>query len=273
MKAARLLPAALILGILAMSSGCLVPRAQLSASQSQNRILAEQCRAQLAEIENLTIHGRNTGDQLKRTEEDLALLEQEIGLDRDQLVDYQKERAELHGDLKDLVAGRAHLPPEVIRQLSEISEQFPSLNFDPSTGISKLDTDVLFDTGSAELKPGAEKMLGQLCHVLTSPEAADLKIMVVGHTDSRLVAKRPARDKYPNNFYLSSARALAVADSFQELGFPPNRMGVAGFGSQQPVAPNTSDADRQKNRRVEIFVMNRNVPVVGWVDSIPSVYR
>ena len=193
-------------------------------------------------------------------------------MDREQYAEYRRERAELHQQLKDLVAGRVHLPPEVSRQLEELSRQYPELNFDPRTGISKLDTDVLFDSGSAELKPGADQMLGQVCRVLKVPQAADLKLMVVGHTDNQLVAKRPARDLYPNNFHLSAARALAVADSLRRQGFPHERMGVAGFGPHQPIAPNDVATDRQKNRRVEIFVLSRNVPVVGWADSVPSVY-
>jgi len=272
MKAVRLLPALLLLGVLATSPGCCVPRAQFNACQSRNRILNEQCRAQLAEIENLKIHSDNTAEQLRRTEEELALLEEEIGLDRGQLADYRRERADLHQQLQGMIGGRAHMPPEVTRQLTALSERYPSLNFDPRTGISKLDTDVLFDSGQVELKPGAQRMLGELCGVLKSPEAANLKIMVVGHTDDQRIAKRPARDKYPNNFHLSTARALAVGDLLRQQGFPEQRMAVAGFGAHQPVAPNASPLDRQKNRRVEIFVMNRDVPVVGWADSMPSLY-
>ncbi len=72
------------------------------------------------------------------------------------------------------------------------------------------------------------------------------------------------RDKYPNNFHLSTARALAVADVLRGQGLSDKRIGVAGFGSHQPLTDNQTDVDRQKNRRVEIFVMPRDVPVVGW---------
>jgi chemotaxis protein MotB len=108
--------------------------------------------------------------------------------------------------------------------------------------------------------------------VLKSPAAGDLKIMVVGHTDNQQIAGKPVREKYPNNFHLSTARALAVADHIKRAGLPEQRIGVAGFGPHQPIAPNASAKDRQKNRRVEIFVMAPDVPVVGWTDSTPSVY-
>jgi chemotaxis protein MotB len=108
---------------------------------------------------------------------------------------------------------------------------------------------------------------------LKSPAAGELKLMVAGHTDSRQVAGKGVREMYPNNFHLSAARALAVADRMKRAGMPEQRMAVAGFGSQQPIAPNTTPEDRQKNRRVELLVMAPDVPVVGWSDSTPSVYR
>jgi len=273
MKAVHSFCPCLLLALLSAAPGCMfVPKAQLAGCQSQNRVLTEQNRAQLAEIENLKIHSRNIEDQLIRAEEELALLEEEVGLDRSQLVSYQQERTELHEQFKGLANGRSRVPAEVGRQLTELSERYPGLRFDPATGISKLDTDILFDSGSADLKPAARQLLAELVRLLNSPQAKDLKVMVVGHTDDRRIAKRPAREKFPNNFHLSTGRALAVADQMRKVGFQEQRMGVAGFGPYQPIAPNGSHGDRRKNRRVEIFVLSPDVPVVGWTDSIPSVY-
>ncbi len=273
MKVNRLLLVCSLCAAMTAAPGCLfVPKTHLSASQARNRALAEQGRAQLAEIENVKIHARNIEDQLIRTEEELALLEKELGLDRKQLVNYRRERAELHEQFKGLAGLHAGIPAEVGRQLVKLSEEYPSLHFDPATGISKLQTDILFDTAQTQLKPGAEKMLRELVAVLKSPEASGLKILVVGHTDNRRIAKRPAREKFPNNFHLSTARAHAVANMMCREGFPEQRLGVAGFGSHQPIAPNVTPQDRRKNRRVEIFVMAADVPVVGWTESIPSLY-
>ena len=158
------------------------------------------------------------------------------------------------------------------RQLAELSRRYPSLQFDPETGVSKLDTDILFDSGEAVLKPGAEKLLDELVQVMKSPAAGNLKIMVAGHTDNQLIAGRGAREKYPDNFHLSTARALAVSERMKKAGLPEHRMAVAGFGPYQPIASNANAQDRQKNRRVELFIMAPDVPVVGWSESTPSVY-
>ena len=172
MKAIRLLPACLLCAAMTAAPGCLfAPKTHLNASQTRNRALAEQSRAQLAEIENLKIHARNTEDQLIRTEEELALLEKEVGLDRKQLVNYQRERAELQTQFMGLAGRHAGIPAEVSHRLVNLSEEYPGLHFDPATGISKLQTDILFDTAQTQLRPGAEKMLRELVAVLKSPEA------------------------------------------------------------------------------------------------------
>ena len=58
----------------------------------------------------------------------------------------------------------------------------------------------------------------------------------------------------------------------KRAGLPERRLGVAGFGPYQPIASNSTAQVRQKNRRVEVFVMPSDVPVVGWSDSTPSGY-
>jgi len=273
MLACRALRPCLILGSLVLLPGCLfAPKSQLTALKSQNVALVERDHAQAARIENFEIHCRNVEDQLIRAEEDLALLAEQSGLDREQLSNYEAERDQLHAQFTGLIRGRSPLAPEVRRRLEAISRQNPSLQFDPDYGASKLDTDVLFDVGQAELKPGADKVLRDLARLLTSPEGRDLKILVAGHTDNRLVAAKPVREKYPNNFHLSANRALAVCDELARLGVAPERMGVAGFGPHQPIAPNLTDEDRQKNRRVELFVMAPDVPVIGWPESTPDLY-
>lgn len=273
MLAARFLQAWGVLVTLALASGCTaLPISQLGSLKSQNAALVERNRAQEARIENLQVHARNIEDQLMRTEQQLALLEEQQGLQQKQLANYQHERDQLHAQFQSLIDRRSRISPELSGRLAQISQRYPSLRFDPQTGISKLDVDILFDTGTAELKPGAESVLGELVRVMNTPEARDLKVMIVGHTDDRRVVKKPARDKYRNNFHLSAARALAVADQLSRLGLAEERLAVAGFGPHQPIAPNVTPSDRQKNRRVELFVLAPEVPVIGWTETIPSVY-
>ena len=249
-------------GVLPPLAGCYVPKSQLVNYETTNRVLADQNRAQLVEIHNLELHSRQVEDQLIRAEQELSALDQA-----------DPNRPRLAGDpSRAYLPNGRRLPAAVSRQLLGWARQYPDLSFDAETGVSKCDMDVLFDSGQAELKPTARTMLTELAQVLQLAEAKDLKIMVVGHTDNQRIADPAAREKYANNFHLSTARALAVADVLRSQGLSDQRIGVAGFGAHDPVAANDSAAQRQKNRRVEIFVMPRDVPVVGWSDSTPGGY-
>ncbi|NQU23237.1 MAG: OmpA family protein [Candidatus Nealsonbacteria bacterium] len=260
----------LLLAALGAAPGCLfAPRSQLTAVEAHNRVLTEKCRAQEAELSTLMAQQ----EQLVRAKEELVLLEEQMGMDHRQLADHQRQRAALHEQLQGMAAGNGRLPESVSRQLAALSQRYPSLHFDPVTGAGKLDTDVIFASGETQIKPDADAILRELVGVLNSPDAAALKVMVVGHTDDQRIAGKPTRQRYPNNFHLSTSRALAVVDQLRSHGLEDARIGVGGFGAHEPVAPNLSPRDRQKNRRVEIFVLNRDVPVVGWTESTTTLYR
>jgi chemotaxis protein MotB len=233
------------------SCGCkMTTQSQFSAVQSQNRMLTEQSKAQLSEIENLKIHSRRVEDQLIHAEDELARLDPSSGR-----------------------ASTAGLPAGVNGRLADLADRYPSLQFDPKTGISKLDTDLLFDSGDADLKPGADRILNEFADIFQSPEARELKIMVVGHADAQGIKGREIRERYPTNWHLSAGRALAVADRLRKAGIPEARMGVTGFGQHQPISSNDSSEARQRNRRVEIFVLGPETPVVGWSDVTGKMYR
>ncbi len=246
------------LGLLALaalaSCGCtVVSQGKYAALQSQNRTLSEQSKAQLAEIENLKIHSRHVEDQLIQAEEDLA-------------------RADSRGPDRQKVS-RSRLPDGLSQRLGELADRYPVLQYDAKTGACKLDTDLLFDSGDTSLKPGADRILREFAEIFQLPDARDLKIMVVGHADALGIKGREVRQRYPNNWHLSAGRALAVADRLRKAGIPEARMGVAGFGQHQPISPNDTAESRKKNRRVEIFVLGPETPVVGWVENKESVYR
>jgi len=107
--------------------------------------------------------------------------------------------------------------------------------------------DVLFETGRAELKPGAARSLDQLAQVLRSDPRATVSIE--GHTDSV-----GARDY---NVDLSLRRAESVRSYLVGAGgVAANRINVRGMGPDFPVADNTSTSGRLQNRRVEVIVQN-----------------
>ncbi len=105
-------------------------------------------------------------------------------------------------------------------------------------------SDVLFDTGRADLKPGAREKLARLTGVLLSHPG--LHVEVEGHADS------VGAESF--NQTLSEGRASSVRDYLVREGIAPNSVGTAGFGESQPVASNGTAAGKQQNRRVELIV-------------------
>ena len=104
--------------------------------------------------------------------------------------------------------------------------------------------DVLFDTGRAELKPGASRNLDQLAQFLT--EHPERRVQVDGFTDS------VGTDEY--NRELSQLRADAVRAALIGRGVDPSRIGTQGYGKGYPVASNSDAGGRQLNRRVEVVI-------------------
>ena len=110
-------------------------------------------------------------------------------------------------------------------------------------------SDVLFDTGSATLKPGAREKLARVAGILASHP--DLKIEIEGHTDS------VGGDDY--NQHLSERRAESVRAYLVQQKIPSSAVGAEGFGESRPVASNTTPAGRQQNRRVELVVSGESI--------------
>jgi outer membrane protein OmpA-like peptidoglycan-associated protein len=109
-----------------------------------------------------------------------------------------------------------------------------------------LNGDVLFDFDKSDIKPAAVKVLDVAAKTIKSVWRDGSVVLVNGYTDN------VGCDDY--NLRLSERRAQAVAHWFPSRGLPYSVMRPRGFGKKNPVAPNTGQADRAKNRRVEVFV-------------------
>jgi outer membrane protein OmpA-like peptidoglycan-associated protein len=118
---------------------------------------------------------------------------------------------------------------------------------------------VNFETARDEIKADSFGLLGQVAAVLAQhPEIA--RLAVDGHTDSRGAEKA--------NTNLSQRRALAVVRWLTDHGIDARRLEARGFGPRRPIADNTSDAGRAKNRRVEFLIRKRTLlGEAGWKDG------
>jgi outer membrane protein OmpA-like peptidoglycan-associated protein len=103
---------------------------------------------------------------------------------------------------------------------------------------------VLFDFGSAGLRPEAESVLAGVVDLFRQQPRAQAE--VAGHSDSV--------GSTAFNQSLSQARAGAVVSWLVDHGVPADRLRAAGYGATRPVAGNATEDDRRRNRRVEITV-------------------
>jgi len=115
---------------------------------------------------------------------------------------------------------------------------------------------IFFDSGKATLKKGGKEVLKKVGDALKGYE--NKVIRVVGHTDNVPVAKS-LQATFPSNWELSVARATNVVRYLQEVGIPPERMVASGRAEYDPVAPNDTPEGRQKNRRIEIMLIDKNL--------------
>jgi OmpA-OmpF porin, OOP family len=107
---------------------------------------------------------------------------------------------------------------------------------------------LLFDTGQATLQPASQEQLGNIAAILKA--YPQVKVKIGGYTDN---TGDPAA-----NQQLSQQRADSVVAQLVTLGVDPSRMSAQGYGQDNPVADNSTEEGRQKNRRIALEVVQVN---------------
>lgn len=121
---------------------------------------------------------------------------------------------------------------------------------------------VLFALNSDQLQPAGRDLIKSLAGPLSEYlKSRDEILMVSGFTDDRQV--RDGNHRFADNWELSAQRALTVTRALIDDGVPASSVFAAAFGSAQPVSPNTDEASRAKNRRVEIAAMPKSSSTTG----------
>ncbi len=228
----------------------MVPRYQLQQAQyrtrqlyEQNRVLAGERNGLLAQIQTLQqqIAGLNARDETLQARINNLLAER-----------------------NHLTGTRNPLSDSTNRQFADLAQKYPGFEFDPQTGVSKFQNDILFESGSDELRRDAEPLLADFARILNNGDASELNVLVAGHTDDRPVKKASTAARHPDNWYLSAHRSITVVHALNKFGIKQNRLGAAGYGPYQPRVADKSEEARRQNRRVEIFVLAPGASTAGW---------
>ena len=117
--------------------------------------------------------------------------------------------------------------------------------------VLRIEGQVLFETGSAELLPMASKVLGGVIQIVE--ENSQYHVEIQGHTDNRPIHT----PKFASNWELSAIRAATVLRYLIENSVSGERLSATGFADLRPIASNDSPDERRKNRRVEFVLKEK----------------
>jgi len=199
-------------------------QAELAACQKQAKSDLDACKSARSELDTK-----------------LAVANQELSVYRQAAEARQSKLDALQNQEKQL---RERLSKELTDKNVEIEQLKGQLS------VRMLDK-IVFKSGSADILPQGTEVLDKLADAIK--DSTDT-IRVEGHTDDTPISDK-LKVKYPSNWELSAARASAVARYFETKHFiNPKRLESLGFSMYHPMAPNDSDENKQRNRRVEIVL-------------------
>lgn len=201
----------------------------------------------------------------QRLEQENQALKANLDLANQRLDNIASSNNQLSEKYRDLLTSNSSTNPlnnDQIRKFEDLRRRYPEFEFDLQTGVSKFSTDLLFASGSDEITPRSLEILREFAQIMNQGDAQHLNVLVVGHTDDQPIAK--ARVRHPTNWHLSTNRAVSVVLAMKKSGIADGRMEAAGYGEFHPITPNTSDAARAKNRRVEIYILAPEASIAGF---------
>lgn len=163
------------------------------------------------------------------------------------------------------------LPQKVSDALDEFIRKHPDIVERVGNAV-RWKADLLFPLGSDQLATSADIQgaLREFAQIVNLPEAAELDLVVVGHTCTTPIRKPETLKDHKTNWHLSAHRAIAVMRLLSDVGVGESRIGVMGYGELRPIADNSTPEGKERNRRVEIFLVPKGS--VQGVSAAPGVY-
>jgi chemotaxis protein MotB len=224
---------------------------KMLTSQLENEKTLSQRAASQIEILNLQIAALRR--QLAAIEEALNVSEQRNKESQNKIADLgQKLNVALAQRVQELARYRS----EFFGRLREVLGNRPDVRIVGDRFVFQ--SEILFDAGSAVLKPAGYPELDKVAETLMEiskkipPDIAWI-LRVDGHTDIRPIATA----QFPSNWELSSARATSVVQYLISKGFSPQHLAAAGFGEFQPIDTGTTEEAYRRNRRIELKLTER----------------
>lgn len=162
-------------------------------------------------------------------------------------IDTIEDYADMEADLKSLI--------ENLDEYAETLGLGERLEIKPEERgvVIRFMDNVLFDSGSATIKPESLEILKSVAELLNREEFINKQIKVEGHTDSDQIVRS---SKFPTNWELSSSRATNVLRYLVEVeNIEGSRISSSGYSYYRPILPNDTAENKAKNRRVDIVIL------------------
>ena len=226
---------------------------EIASLQSSRSALEQQVRNLESQRESL----EKQRDSLTKEKDSLIGENDSLTKQRDSLIE---QVAALDAQRAQLQATEKQSEARYDALLSNLSEELRKgqLQVRQLKGMLTVDVaeQLFFDSGRANLKDTGKQVLQKVAESLKGYE--DKAIRIVGHTDNVPITKG-LQKVFPSNWELSVARATTVVRFLQDAGIEPERLVATGRAEYAPVSPNDTTEGRQKNRRIEITLIDRGV--------------
>lgn len=282
----------------------MMKRNVLALSLMAGLLLVSSC-ASKKELENCRLENRELSGNYQDAKEQLAVANARVASLEDQLAQQKRDYASLQEMLdKSLVNANSNniniskLVDQInesnqyIRHLVEVKSKSDSLNMVLTNNLTRslskeelkevdvqvlkgvvyisLADNMLYKSGSYEINDRAEETLSKIAKIIM--DYKDYEVLIEGNTDNVPVnTDSPKMKNIRNNWDLSALRASSVVQYLQNrYGVDPKRLTAGGRGEYNPVATNSTELGKQRNRRTQIIITPKLDQFMDLIDKAPE---
>ena len=262
-------------------------------------VLTTSC-ASKKELENCQLENQQLTTDYQQSKEQLAASQARVTSLEDQLLDQKRAYAKLQNSLDksltnasqnnvsiEKLVDQINESNQYIRHLVEVKSKSDSLNMVLTNNLTRslskeelkevdvqvlkgvvyisLADNMLYKSGSYEINDRAQETLSKIAKIIT--DYKDYDVLIEGNTDNVPISRENIR----NNWDLSCLRASSVVQELQNrYGVDPKRLTAGGRGEYNPLAPNSTEVGKQRNRRTQIIITPKLDQFMDLIDKAPE---
>ena len=272
-------------GAALLISSC-ASKKELAECRTENRALAENLQSAKEDLA-----GKNA--RIASLEEQIAGQQQVIKAQEKKYEDMQKSldkslsNASQNNISIEKLVDQINESNQYIRHLVEVKSKSDSLNLVLTNNLTRslskeelkevdvqvlkgvvyisLADNMLYKSGSYEINDRAQETLSKIAKIIT--DYKDYDVLIEGNTDNVPISRENIR----NNWDLSCLRASSVVQELQNrYGVDPKRLTAGGRGEYNPLAPNSTEVGKQRNRRTQIIITPKLDQFMDLIDKAPE---